>query len=119
MVANEEADAYHQASKDTLESVKEQVAEENAGLIHEKTELLEQVEVLENEREQAGTMIDPKNLAIYAKLRETHRGVAVIEVADRTCAACGSALSASMAQAVRSQSKITFCESCRRILYSK
>jgi len=119
MVANEEAEASQKASQDNLNDVEELVAEENADLTKERKGLFEQVEKLENKREHAVTMIESENYSMYSKLRDTHRGIAVIEVEDRTCRACGSALSASMAQAVRSPSKITFCESCKRILYAK
>ena len=119
MVACEEAEAALIALKDKLEQVKKQVAEENNELTKEKKSLLEGTKKFENERENAVTMIDHENLATYSKLRETHRGVAVVEVSNRTCSACGAALSASMAQAVHSPSKISFCENCGRILYAK
>jgi predicted nucleic acid-binding Zn-ribbon protein len=119
MVACEEAEAAFNVAKDKLEQVKKQIVEDNVELTKEKKTLLEETEKLENERERAVTMIDQENLATYSKLRKTHRGVAVIEVSSRTCLACGAALSASMAQAVHSPSKISFCESCGRILYAK
>jgi predicted nucleic acid-binding Zn-ribbon protein len=119
MVTCEEAEVFRQSSQENLEQIKEQVAQENIELTKEKKELLDQVEKLEIEREQSVTMIDFDNLSKYSKLRETHRGVAVAEVTDKTCSACGATLSASAAQAARSPSKITFCESCRRILYTK
>jgi len=119
MVAYEEAEAEFNTAQIHLEQVKEQVALENSELTKEKKSLLEEVEKLEDEREHAVSTIDNENLSTYSKLRETHRGVAVVKVSDRTCSACGAALSASLAQAVRSPSKITFCENCGRILYTK
>ena len=119
MMACEEAETEYKAVQAKLEKVREQVAEENIELTNEKKTLLEGVEKLESEREQAVSTIDHEILSTYSKLRGTHRGVAVVEVIERTCSACGVALSASMAQAVHSPSKITFCESCGRILYAK
>lgn len=119
MVSFDEAEAKYNSAQAKLNQVKEQVAEENSELTNEKKSLLERVEKLENEREHVVSTIDHENLSTYSKLRETHRGVAVVEVSDRTCSACGVTLSASIAQAVHSPSKITYCDNCGRILYAK
>lgn len=119
MEAYEEAETEFNTAQTHLEQVKEQVALENSELTKEKKSLLQEVEKLEDEREHAISTIDNKNLSTYSKLRETHRGVAVVEVSDSTCSACGATLSASLAQAVRSPSKVIFCENCGRILYTK
>jgi len=119
MVACEEVDALHQASQKKLEQTKDQIAEENSDLTTEKKTLLEQVDKLESDREQSVGMIDFDNLSTYSTLRETHRGVAVAEMKDKTCTACGATLSASLAQTASSPNKISFCESCGRILYTK
>ncbi|MGD8458058.1 MAG: C4-type zinc ribbon domain-containing protein [Anaerolineales bacterium] len=119
MAACEEAELEYETAQTELEQVKGQVAEENIELTNEKKGLLENVEKLENEREDVVSTIEHDNLSIYSKLRGTRRGVAVVEVSDRTCSACGATLSASAAQAVHSPSKITFCDSCGRILYVK
>jgi predicted nucleic acid-binding Zn-ribbon protein len=119
MVTCEEAETLHQAAQEKLEQIKEQSTEENTELTNEKKNLLEQVDKLESTREKSVTMIDFENLTTYSTLRETHRGVAVAEVTEKTCTACGGALSASLAQAARSPNKISFCESCGRILYTK
>jgi predicted nucleic acid-binding Zn-ribbon protein len=119
MLAFEEAEAEYIKAQAKLEQVREQVAVENSELLKEKKSLLEGIETLENEREHAISTIDHETLSTYSKLRETHRGVAVVEVSDRTCLACGATLSASLAQAVHSPSKITYCDSCGRILYTK
>jgi predicted nucleic acid-binding Zn-ribbon protein len=119
MVACEEVETLHQAAQKKLDQIKEEIAEESTELTTEKKNLLEQVDKLESEREQHVSMIDFDNLTTYSTLRETHRGVAVAEVKDKTCTACGSALSASLAQAARSPNKVSFCESCGRILYTK
>jgi len=119
MVAFEEAEALHQASQEELDQIKIQIEEERTELTEEKKTLLEEVNKLESEREQSVTMIEFDNLSNYSALRETRLGVAVAEVTDKTCTACGAALSASLAQAARSPNKISHCESCGRILYSK
>jgi predicted nucleic acid-binding Zn-ribbon protein len=119
MMACEGAEIEYKTAQSKLEQVKKQVAEENIELTKEKKALLEGAEKLENEREHTVSTIGHGNLSIYSKLRETHRGVAVVEVSDRTCSACGATLSASMAQAVHSPNKVTFCDSCGRILYAK
>lgn len=119
MIAFEEAEAAHKASQTNLTEVEEQVAQQNIDLTNEQKELLEYVSKLESKREQAVVGIESKEMATYTQLREARHGIAVTEVKDNTCNACGAALSASLAQVARSPSKITRCESCGRIFYVK
>lgn len=119
MIAFEEADAAYKASQTNLAEVEEQVAQQNIDLTKEQKELLEFINKLESKREQAVAGIESEEMATYTQLREARHGIAVTEVKDKTCNACGAALTASQAQAARSPSKITRCESCGRILYVK
>lgn len=119
MVAFDEAEENHKQSGENLENTQEQVATENAELTIEQTSLQTKVEQLTAEKASLVAPIDDESMAAYQKLRETKAGVAVTEVVDGSCAACGANLTAAHAQAARSPSKITTCESCRRILYSK
>lgn len=119
MIINEEAEATRQHKQANLETVTAQAAQDNVALTKEQKVLLEKVEGLENDREQAVSNIDSEDLNIYSKMREKHRGIAVAEVINKSCSACGGTLSASKAQDARSPNKITDCDNCRRILYSK
>lgn len=119
MIINEETEATLQHKQANLETVIAQAAQDNVALAKDQKGILEKVDGFENDRELAVSSIDPEDLNTYSKLREKHRGIAVAEVKDKSCSACGGTLSASQAQIARSPNKITHCENCRRILYSK
>lgn len=119
MVAYEDAENAHHSAQSNLDSTKDQVAKENVDLTSEHTSLVADVEELEAQREAAVTPISAEDLQLYENLREIRHGLAVTEVVDNSCSACGYNLTAAQAQAARSPSKVTTCDSCRRILYSK
>ncbi len=52
----------------------------------------------------------------YEHLRRTRGGLAVAEVRDGVCTACGAALNAALRQKVYRR-ELAFCDSCGRILY--
>ncbi len=119
MIISETAELAFQHKQANLETVTTQASQDNVALAKEQKELLEKAEGFENDREQAVSIIDPEDLNEYSKLREKHRGIAVAEVKNKSCSACGGTLSASKAQNARSPNNITNCENCKRILYSK
>jgi predicted nucleic acid-binding Zn-ribbon protein len=119
MVAFEDAEDQHKQAQSQLETTRQETADENVELTKEQAVLLDKVAQLSAERDEASAPIDPESLALYLKLRESKAGIAVSEVVDNSCKACGFNLTAAQAQAARSPNKITTCESCRRILYSK
>ncbi len=118
MVAFEEAETAHQDADDNFAKVKDQAAQQNQDLHAEQKELLAQVADLEGERNIHIGNLNNDAIATYNKLREKRRGVAVALVKDKNCSACGATLTAAQAQAARSPSQITKCDSCGRILYS-
>lgn len=118
MIAFEEAESVHQAAQATLESVTEQVAQQNVELTKEQTEIRSQAGALEIDREKAVSEIDEESLNIYLNLRQSRHGLAVAVVKGKVCSACGAALTAAHAQAVRSPNTIHTCSSCKRILYA-
>jgi predicted nucleic acid-binding Zn-ribbon protein len=119
MLAMEDATNAHESAQSNLAKTEEQVAKENVDLTEEKNSLLGNVEELETRWVEATVPIAPEEIQLYLSLRETRHGLAVAEVEDNSCSACGFNLTAAQAQAARSPSKITTCDSCRRILYSK
>lgn len=118
MVSFEAAEKQDMQAKAYLAATRDQVAKENTSLTEERDQLLAKVDTLSQERTDLAAPIDEDTLALYNKLRQTKAGAAVSEVVDGACAACGVTLTAAQAQAARSPSKITICDSCRRILYS-
>lgn len=69
------------------------------------------------ERHAVAEALAPKSLVIYEKLRQERRGVAVAEIRENACAACGSRLTAAQIQVARSPAQVAYCPSCGRILY--
>jgi hypothetical protein len=88
-----------------------------SNLVREKEKILIDQDRLEEERGAAVSTILAEDLAQYAQLRKTRRGVAVAMVVDRACSACGSTLNAALLNAVHSPHQITLCDTCGRILY--
>lgn len=119
MVAFEEAEQQHQQAAEYLDQCLEQAASENAELSKEQSELKAALEQLQADKAQQANTIDSESMKIYLDLRKSRAGIAVSEVIDNGCAACGANLTAAQAQAARSPNKITQCDSCRRILYLK
>jgi hypothetical protein len=72
---------------------------------------------LKAEREAASGAVAPKLLIAYQQLRKSRRGVAVAEVRDNACGACGTTLTAALQQSARHAPDPVNCPSCGRILY--
>jgi predicted nucleic acid-binding Zn-ribbon protein len=117
MIAQEDAEAMFSAASDELETTRGRFTEQNKALLLEKAEITNDLNRLEGEREAASRSILPADLSMYEQLRRQKRGVAVSTVADNSCAACGSTLSAAQLHAAKSPNQLTRCEACGRILY--
>jgi uncharacterized protein len=117
MIAQEDAEAVLSAASELLEATRGRFNEQNKALSQEKAEITNDLNRLESEREAASRSILPADLSMYEQLRKQKRGVAVATVADNSCAACGSTLSAAQLHAAKSPNQLTRCEACGRILY--
>lgn len=118
MLAVEESEQAYAAAAAELEAVQERAQALNASLAAEQSTLLKDVARLENERQAATSTLEAAELQLYEQLRASRNGIAVARVTDRTCAACGSTLSAALLSAARSPTQITRCSTCNRILYA-
>lgn len=118
MLSEEDAQAKYQVTAKELEHVSAQTRLENKDLMEERESLLKEIERLENERMAVANSIPDEDLQLYEQLRKLRRGIAVARVTDKTCAACGSTLSAALLYQAKSPSTITRCDSCGRILYA-
>lgn len=117
MLALDEAESQFSAAEKTQADTEDQVAAQKKLLAAEKSELIHDLEVNEAEREAAASNIDDYDLRQYEKLRKQKNGIAVARVVDKTCAACGSTLTATTFSSAKVPTKITRCNSCGRILY--
>jgi predicted nucleic acid-binding Zn-ribbon protein len=117
MMKAETADNQLQNAKNELEKIQARLGSEHGKLIEEQSSLFKQLEKLTEEREAAIAPIDSSLLQIYEGLRQQKRGVAVIEVIDNACTACGTTVNASVQQNARSQKQLVNCPSCGRIIF--
>jgi predicted nucleic acid-binding Zn-ribbon protein len=118
MIASDEAAEKNQEAQTILQKYLDQAEEQGEELTLERTELQKETANLFQQRQVAEKAITSDDLVIYQRLRKQRAGIAVAKVKDRTCGACGSTLTASLHQAARSPSQVTFCDSCGRILYA-
>jgi predicted nucleic acid-binding Zn-ribbon protein len=117
MIAQDEANTSHEVTLTQLERVKAGLAQQRNILLKEQHHLVQEVTLLESERGAAVKSISENELLIYEQLRKQKRGVAVANVKDKTCSACGTTLSAAQFHNARSPNTLTRCETCGRILY--
>lgn len=118
MLELDEAEAAVKQAEDNLDITEDQAAEKNKLLDREKSELIHDLQINENERQAASANIDAADMRLYETLRKQKNGIAVARVVDKNCAACGSTLTASIFSSARVPNKITRCSSCGRILYA-
>jgi len=118
MIAVEDTEDKLSIARQRLEHANQESAQQNEELSAEQKLKLQDVDKLENDRTLLVNRIDEEDLSLYTRLRQSGMGLAVAEVLDSCCSACGATLSASQAQAARSPSTITRCDTCGRVLYS-
>lgn len=118
MVTLETAEASKKAAEENLIQTQSALATRQAGLLGEKHQHERQQEILSTERNACMTQITSESLAIYHKLREQKRGLAISLIEDGACKACGSSLRPAELQSARSPHNIVFCSSCGRIVYA-
>ncbi len=114
----ETAEAELQAAESRMEQIQARLQQEHQKLIQERMELVKVLETLRAERDAAVGSIRAGLVAKYDSLRQEHRGVAVAEVKDNACAACGTTLTAALQQSARHADELTYCPSCGRILFA-
>lgn len=116
MILFEETQTAKEQADANLTAVKAQVAAQNVDLTGEQGTLTTTVQRLEDERQTVVGELEPDLLATYERIRKNRFGQAVAGVKDGSCTACGAMLNAALMQSARLPSKITFCDSCGRIL---
>jgi len=119
MVDEESIWASSEAAQITLDEVKIKLSDQNISLSAEQDELNKNNFRLETEREAALLPIDSPILTKYDNLRKEKRNLAVVELSDQACTACGVTLTPAENQSARSATKIFNCPSCGRILFAK
>ncbi len=118
MIAAETAEKVLQAAKLDLERVQSRLKEQHKDLAQESETLRKHLERLHSERQAVVTDITGQTLTVYDQLRKQKRGLAITTIADNSCEACGTTLTASQQQSARSTSQLFHCPTCGRILYA-
>jgi predicted nucleic acid-binding Zn-ribbon protein len=118
MLALESSENTQKEKDQLLLKTQAEVSSQSAGLLGEQTQLNRSRERLLTERNAILPQISAEYLAIYHRLREQKRGLAVCQVQDGSCTACGTVLRPAEWQAARSPSQVVRCTTCGRILYA-
>jgi predicted nucleic acid-binding Zn-ribbon protein len=118
MLEEEAAEQARDEASGNLEKVQARLANQNIKLTTEQDDLNKELQRLESERQAVISPLDTSLLNAYENLRQERRGVAVVEVSDGACAACGTTLTPSQRQSARSTAQIFNCPTCGRILYA-
>lgn len=100
------------------QKIQAQSKNNNQHLIDEQSTLMRDLESLNSERQAAVSAVADDLIRTYDALRQQRRGIAVAEVADNACGACGTTLTAALQQNARHASGLVHCPSCGRILYA-
>ena len=117
MLHTDEMEGRYNAALIILEKIQSENLALHNDLRCEKANIDQVIQTLEAQRDSCLTDIPPGDLKIYSSLRQRRGGVAVAQIQDQACTACGSRLTAATFQAARSPSQVVQCESCDRILY--
>lgn len=118
MIAAENMEADLQTATAELERVQATLQEQNSDLTRESETLRKDLERLNSERQAVVTDIARQALGAYEQLRKQKRGLAITTIADNSCEACGTTLTASQQQSARSANQLFHCPTCGRILYA-
>jgi predicted nucleic acid-binding Zn-ribbon protein len=118
MVALEDVEARARQAADQLSQAEAALVTEQASLAGECSQLQARLGTLETEREAALAGVAEKDLALYARLRDSMGGMALATLQDGSCGACGVGISAGERQTVRNSAEIFRCPQCGRILYA-
>jgi hypothetical protein len=117
MLNLEEAEKSHQKAQGDLLDVQAARGSSINSLETEHAALNRDLEKIMLERSAILESLTEKEIELYQTLRIRHRGLAVVEIRENTCGACGTTLTLAHIQATRSPGQISLCPSCGRILY--
>jgi uncharacterized protein len=119
MVAGEEYDRRIKASEKILKEVEEVARVERAKIDAEKTVAEKELAEGNTERARATADIPEDMMDHYDRIMKKHDNVALAEVRDEKCSACGMRIRPHVFQEMRrtTSHEMFHCETCTRILY--
>ena len=120
MVSSEDFDRLVKSAEIELKQADAAAVAERATLAAEKAELDKEIFAAESERGELVKHVPEPLLNEYERIAKRHHGVALAEVRNETCQACGVRVRPHVYQALRraEDSHLFTCETCNRILYA-
>ena len=118
MLKVESSQAEVQVLQENFKRIQTRLGGEHQTLISEQESLARDLADLQTERQAAIGPVEASFLKIYETIRQQRRGVAVAEVSENACRACGTTLTAALQQSARHAMQLVYCPSCGRILYA-
>jgi len=104
--------------EDTVQSIKNAMAQQHQALINEKKDLLDSADRLSDDRSGMAARILPDDLDLYSRLQEKFGNRVIARLEDQSCGACGLQLARSDLQEARNSNTISRCPQCGRILFA-
>lgn len=118
MLAEESAQKKLHIALQAQKKTRTKLTDQSINLTVEKTELEKELKRLEQERQAVINPLDEDLVSKYDSLRQQLRGLAVADISEGACSACGTTLTPAQQQSARSNSDIYSCPTCGRILYT-
>jgi uncharacterized protein len=119
MVSGEVFDLRIKAAEQDRKEVEEAMQRERARIESETSAAQKSLALVESERAQVVAEIPEDLLDHYDRIARKHKGVALAEVRDEKCSACGMIVRPHVFQEMRraASNEMFHCETCTRILY--
>ena len=102
----------------TVKGEEEKIEAFKKKLSEEVEEIEKELETLRHQREHAARDIDGELYALYEKLLETKRGLAVVETREEVCLGCNMNIPPQLFVEIKKNERIIQCPQCSRILYA-
>ncbi|MFZ5877955.1 MAG: zinc ribbon domain-containing protein [Chloroflexota bacterium] len=118
MLEVETAQDSLQAAETALSGLQSRRGSQHTQLLEERSTLARTLERLGAERQAVVGSVGAPALEVYERLRQQRRGIAVAEISENACSACGATLTAALQQSARSTLQVSHCPTCSRILYA-
>jgi len=117
MLAVEETQISLQNTEKKLMDTKARKLETDSNLLGEKLKMERDLPSLLHQKQTIFYGIDPEIQKVYSNLLMTKNGLAIVEVVDDACSACGYELTPADQQSARSPASLLRCKVCSRILF--
>jgi len=119
MVAGEQYERQIKESEKVVKAAEDVAKVERAKIDAEKKDAEQELAQLNAERERAVAEIPESMMDHYDRIMKKHDNLALAEIRDEKCSACGMRMRPQVIQAIRRSTtdEMFHCETCTRILY--